>query len=153
MVFVYFALKIRSRGKVTPKALIYLIAIIYSYLLLIFLNAVVSPLFISTFDSKVVLRAKLVSSILKIALEGQRFLRKRLVRALKQAFITRQLTPLKRFASRDREQTVSSSEYCFRNLLIYYLLIGGQEIRVKIRRKQESQISLARSLINRRVIG
>jgi hypothetical protein len=69
MVFVCFALKIRSRGKVTPKALIHLIAIIYSCLLLIFLNAVVSPLLISTFEGKVVLRTKLVSSTLKIALE------------------------------------------------------------------------------------
>jgi hypothetical protein len=68
-VFVYFALKIRSRSKVTFEALIYLIAIIHSCLLLIFLNAVVSPLFISTFKSKVVLRAKPVSSTLKIALE------------------------------------------------------------------------------------
>jgi len=70
MVFIYFALKIRSRGKVTPKALKYLIAIIYSYLLLIFLNAIVSPLLISTFEGRVVLRAKPVLSILKIALEG-----------------------------------------------------------------------------------
>jgi hypothetical protein len=37
---------------------------------LIFLNAVVSPLFISTFKGKVVPRAKLVSLTLKIASEG-----------------------------------------------------------------------------------
>jgi hypothetical protein len=70
VVFVYFTLKIRSRDKVTPKALIYSIAIIYSYLLLIFLNTVVSYLFISTFKGKVVLRAKPVLSTLKIVLEG-----------------------------------------------------------------------------------
>jgi hypothetical protein len=69
-VFVYFALKIRSGGKATPEALIYSIAVIYSCLPLIFLNAVVSPLFISTFEGKVVPRAKPVSSTLKIALEG-----------------------------------------------------------------------------------
>ena len=69
MVFVCFALKIRSRGKVTPKALIYSIAVIHSCLPLIFLNAIVSPLLISTFEGKVVPRAKLVSSMLKIALE------------------------------------------------------------------------------------
>jgi hypothetical protein len=68
-VFVYFALKIRSGGKVTSKALIYSIVVIHSYLLLIFLNAVISPLFISTFEGKVVPRAKPVSSTLKIALE------------------------------------------------------------------------------------
>ena len=67
--FIYFALKIRSRGKVTPKALIYSIAVIYSYLPLIFLNAVVSPLLISTFEGKVVPRAKLVLLTLKLALE------------------------------------------------------------------------------------
>jgi hypothetical protein len=70
VVFVYFALKIRSRGKATPKALIYSIAVIYSCLLLIFLNAVVSPLLISTFEGKVVLRAKPVSSALKTVSEG-----------------------------------------------------------------------------------
>jgi hypothetical protein len=70
VVFVYFALKIRSRGKVTPEALIHSIAIIHSCLPLIFLNAVVSPLFISTFEGKVVPRVKPVSSTLKIALEG-----------------------------------------------------------------------------------
>jgi hypothetical protein len=48
----------------------YLIAIIYSYLPLIFLNAVASPLFISTFEGRVVPRAKPVSSTLKIASEG-----------------------------------------------------------------------------------
>jgi hypothetical protein len=69
IVFVCFTLKIRSRGKATPKALIYLIAVIHSSLLLIFLNAVVSPLLISTFEGKVVPRVKLVSSTLKIALE------------------------------------------------------------------------------------
>ena len=69
-VFVYFALKIRSGGKATPEAPIYSIAIIYSCLPLIFLNAVVSPLLISTFEGKVVPRAKPVSSTLKIALEG-----------------------------------------------------------------------------------
>jgi hypothetical protein len=69
-VFVYFALKIRSGGKATPEALIHLIAVIYSCLLLIFLNTIVSDLFISTFKGKVVLRAKLVLLILKIALEG-----------------------------------------------------------------------------------
>jgi hypothetical protein len=68
-VFVCFALKIRSGGKVTPEALIYSIAIIHSCLPLIFLNAVVSPLFISTFEGKVVPRAKPVSSTLKIASE------------------------------------------------------------------------------------
>jgi hypothetical protein len=69
VVFVCFVLKIRSRGKATPKALIYSITIIYSCLLLIFLNAVVSPLFISTFEGKVVLRVKPVLSILKMVLE------------------------------------------------------------------------------------
>jgi hypothetical protein len=69
-VFVYFALKIRSGGKVTPEALIHSIAVIHSCLPLIFLNGVVSPLFISTFEGKVVPRAKLVLSTLKIALEG-----------------------------------------------------------------------------------
>jgi hypothetical protein len=69
-VFVYFALKIRSGSKATPKALIYSIAVIYSCLPLIFLNAVVSPLFISTFEGKVVPRVKPVSSTLKIASEG-----------------------------------------------------------------------------------
>jgi hypothetical protein len=69
-VFICFALKIRSGGKATPEALIYSIAVIYSCLPLIFLNAIVSPLLISTFKGKVVLRAKPVSSILKIALEG-----------------------------------------------------------------------------------
>jgi hypothetical protein len=54
---------------VTPKALIHSIAVIHSYLPLIFLNAIVSPLFISTFDDKVVPRAKPVLSTLKIALE------------------------------------------------------------------------------------
>ena len=68
-VFIYFTLKIKSRGKATPKALIHSITVIYSYLLLIFLNAVVSPLFISTFEDKVVPRAKLVLSTLKIASE------------------------------------------------------------------------------------
>ena len=70
MVFVYFALKIRSRGKVTPEVLIYLITVIHSCLLLIFLNTIVSDLFISTFKGKVVPRAKLVLSMLKIASEG-----------------------------------------------------------------------------------
>jgi hypothetical protein len=56
-------------GKVTPKALIYSIAVIHSCLPLIFLNAVVSPLLISTFEGKVVPRAKPVSSTLKIASE------------------------------------------------------------------------------------
>jgi hypothetical protein len=70
VVFVCFALKIRSRGKATSKALIYSITVIHSYLLLIFLNAVVSSLFISTFEGKVVPRAKLVLSTLKMALEG-----------------------------------------------------------------------------------
>jgi hypothetical protein len=69
-VFVCFTLKIRSRGKATPKAPIHSITVIYSCLLLIFLNAVVSPLFISTFEGKVVLRAKPVLSTLKIASEG-----------------------------------------------------------------------------------
>jgi hypothetical protein len=69
-VFVYFTLKIRSGGKVTPEAPIHSIAVIYSYLLLIFLNAVVSPLFISTFEGKVVPRAKPVLSTLKIVSEG-----------------------------------------------------------------------------------
>ena len=69
-VFVCFALKIRSGGKATPEALIYSIAVIYSCLPLIFLNAVVSPLFISTFEGKVVPRAKPVSSTLKIASVG-----------------------------------------------------------------------------------
>jgi hypothetical protein len=68
-VFVYFALKIRSGGKATSKALIYSIAIVHSYLLFIFLNAVLSPFFIITFEGKVVLRAKLVLSTLKIASE------------------------------------------------------------------------------------
>jgi hypothetical protein len=68
-VFVYFALKIISGGKVTSEALIYSIVITHSYLLLIFLNAVISPLFISTFEGKVVPRAKPVSSTLKIVLE------------------------------------------------------------------------------------
>jgi hypothetical protein len=68
-VFVYFALKIRSGGKATSEALIYSIAVIHSCLPLIFLNAVVSPLFISTFEGKVVPRAKPVSSTLKIASE------------------------------------------------------------------------------------
>jgi hypothetical protein len=70
IIFVYFALKIRSRSKATPEALIHSIAVIYSCLLLIFLNTVVSPLLISTFEGKVVLRAKLVLSTLKIVLEG-----------------------------------------------------------------------------------
>ena len=83
MLFVYFALKIRSRDKVTLKALIYLIAIIYSYLLFIFLNALVSPPLISTLEGKVVLRVKLVLLISKTLLEGYKFLRKRLVRVLK----------------------------------------------------------------------
>jgi hypothetical protein len=52
------------------KALIHSIAVIHSCLPLIFLNAVVSPLFISTFEGKVVPRAKLVSSTLRIASEG-----------------------------------------------------------------------------------
>jgi hypothetical protein len=69
IVFVCFALKIKSRGKVTSEVLIYSIAIIHSCLLLIFLNTVVSLLFISTFEGKVVLRAKPVSLILKIASE------------------------------------------------------------------------------------
>jgi hypothetical protein len=69
-VFICFALKIRSGGKATPEALIYSIAVIYSYLLLIFLNTVVSPLFISTFEGRVVLRVKPVLSTLKIASEG-----------------------------------------------------------------------------------
>jgi hypothetical protein len=69
-VFVCFALKIRSGGKATPEAPIYSIAVIHSYLPLIFLNAVVSPLFISTSEGKVVPRAKPVSSTLKIASEG-----------------------------------------------------------------------------------
>ena len=67
-VFVYFDLKIRSGGKATPEAPIHSIAVIHSCLPLIFLNAVVSPLFISTFEGKVVLRAKPVSSTLKIVL-------------------------------------------------------------------------------------
>jgi hypothetical protein len=46
------------------------IAVIYSCLPLIFLNAVVSPLLISTFEGKVVPRAKPVLSTLKIASEG-----------------------------------------------------------------------------------
>jgi hypothetical protein len=66
----HFALKIRSGGNVTPKAPIYLIAVIHSCLPLIFLNAVVSPLLISTFEGKVVPRAKPASSTLKIASEG-----------------------------------------------------------------------------------
>jgi len=69
-VFVCFALKIRSGGKATPEAPIHSIAVIHSYLPLIFLNAVVSPLLISTFEGKVVPRAKPVSSTLKIASEG-----------------------------------------------------------------------------------
>jgi hypothetical protein len=69
-VFICFTLKIRSRSKAIPEALIHSIAVIYSCLPLIFLNAIVSPLFISTFEGKVVPRAKLVSSTLKIALEG-----------------------------------------------------------------------------------
>ena len=64
-----FVLKIRSGGKATLETPIYSIAVIYSYLPLIFLNAVVSPLLISTFESKVVPRAKPVSSTLKIASE------------------------------------------------------------------------------------
>jgi hypothetical protein len=83
VVFVYFTLKIRSGGKVNPEAPIHSIAIIYSCLLLIFLNAIVSPLFISTFEGKVVPRAKPVLLTLKIVLEGYRFLRKRLVRVSK----------------------------------------------------------------------
>jgi hypothetical protein len=55
---------------VTPEAPIHSIAVIYSCLPLIFLNAIVSPLLISTFESSVVPRAKPVSSTLKIASEG-----------------------------------------------------------------------------------
>jgi hypothetical protein len=69
-VFICFALKIRSGGKATPEALIYSIAVIYSCLPLIFLNAIVSPLLISTFKGKVVPRAKPVLLMLKIASEG-----------------------------------------------------------------------------------
>jgi hypothetical protein len=56
--------------KATPEALIHSIAVIHSCLPLIFLNALVSPLFISTFKGKVVLRTKPVLLTLKIALEG-----------------------------------------------------------------------------------
>ena len=69
-VFVYFALKIRSGGNATPEAPIHSIAVIHYCLPLIFLNAIVSPLLISTFEGKVVPRAKPVSSTLKIASEG-----------------------------------------------------------------------------------
>jgi hypothetical protein len=69
-VFVCFALKIRSGDKATSKAPIHSITVIHSCLLLIFLNAVVSPLFISTFEGKVVPRVKPVLSTLKIASEG-----------------------------------------------------------------------------------
>jgi hypothetical protein len=68
-VFVYLVSKIRSGGNATPEALIHSIAVIHSCLPLIFLNALVSPLLISTFEDKVVLRAKPVSSTLKIASE------------------------------------------------------------------------------------
>jgi hypothetical protein len=55
---------------VTPEAPTYSIAVTYSCLPLIFLNSLVSPLLISTFEGKVVRRAKPLLSTLKIASEG-----------------------------------------------------------------------------------
>jgi hypothetical protein len=68
-VYVYLASKIRSGGKATPEAPIYSIAVIYSYLLLVFLNVLISSLFTSIFEGKVVPRAEPVPSTLNIASE------------------------------------------------------------------------------------
>ena len=40
-----------------------------------------------------------------------------------------------------------------RQVSIYRLLIGGLEVRVKLRRKRERRISSVRSFVNERVIG
>jgi hypothetical protein len=70
LLFVNFALNIRSGSRATHEAPIYSIAVIQSFLPLSFLNALVSPLLIDTSKGEVVSGAKPVSSTLKIASEG-----------------------------------------------------------------------------------